>query len=329
MKPADPGDNDPNIVPDIAVVIPSYQRAAQLPRLLREMVNQTLALERFEVIVVDDCSVDDTVSVVEEMARLLPYRLRVIRTPRNHGPAAARNLGWRATAAPVVAFLDDDCTPSSGWLEAGLGAFDGHPRPGIVQGATLLPKGADTRVLTDWWICRHVVGPTPLFEGGNLFFPREVLMITGGFDEEIQYYGEDCAAGWRVLEAGFDRAFCLGASVTHPLEHRGFRWYVKNGYLESRIVHCAAKHPGFRKAAFWRSWAFRKEDPAFLAAVAGAMIGLRYRPALLMALPYLWWRRPSIRRISFFRLCLQVPVVDAARIAGHIRGSILHRVFVL
>jgi hypothetical protein len=45
--------------------------------------------------------------------------------------------------------------------------------------------------------------------------------------------------------------------------------------------------------------------------------------------PYLWWRRPSVRHLSFFRLCLQIPAVDAARVAGHIWGSVAHRAFVV
>ncbi len=315
--------------PDIAVVIPTFQRAQALVRLLDELTNQSLPPERFEVLVVDDCSTDDTVTSVEELAQKVPYRLRVFRTPKNHGPAAARNIGWKESEAPFVAFLDDDCTPSVGWLEAGLAAFQAQPRLGVLQGATLLPLGADTSVLNEWWVCRLVEAPTPWFEGCNLFISRRALDVTGGFDEEIRYYGEDCAAGWRVLEAGFDRDFAPDAWVTHPMENRGFGWYVQNGYVESRIVHCAAKHPGFRNEAFWRPWAFRKEDPAFIAALAGALIGLKYRPALLAALPYLWWQRPSVRRISFFRLCLQVPAVDAARIAGHLKGSIAHRIFVV
>jgi GT2 family glycosyltransferase len=314
---------------DIAVVIPTFGRVKPLLDQLRHLVNQSIPSDRFEVIVVDDCSLDDTVMLVKELAEEMPYRLRVFQTPMNHGPAAARNIGWKETLAPVVAFLDDDCTPAPGWLEAGIAAFASQPSLGVLQGATLIPEGADTSVLTDWWVCRLVLRPTPWFEGCNLFISRDALLETGGFDEEIRYYGEDCAAGWRVLEAGFDRGFSYEARVTHPMENRGFRWYVQNGYVESRIVHCAAKHPGFREAAFWRPWAFRKEDPAFLAAAVGLLLGLKFRPALLLMLPYLWWQRPSIRRLSFFRLCLQVPAVDAARVAGHLRGSLDHRILVL
>jgi GT2 family glycosyltransferase len=297
--------------------------------LLGELAGQSLSRERFEVIVVDDCSTDDTLRAVDELSPSLPYRLTSLGTPTNRGPAAARNLGWRATSAPFVAFLDDDCTPDPGWLEAGLQVMRADPEPGVVQGSTHAPDGAEIHGLTDWYIWRVVEHPTPFFEGCNLFFRRDVLSVTGGFDEDIRYYGEDCAAGWRVLEAGYARAFAPLASVRHPVDRRGFVWFVRNGYLESRLVHCGALHPGFRAAAFWRPWAYRREGPALVVAVVGMAAGLRFRPALLLALPYLWWRRPSVRHLSFFRLCLQVPLVDAARVAGHVRGSMAHRVFVI
>jgi hypothetical protein len=131
------------------------------------------------------------------------------------------------------------------------------------------------------------------------------------------------------MEAGYERAFAVDASVSHAVERRGFRWFVRNGLLESRLVHCAAKHPGFRATAFWRPWSYRREDPAFVVALAGIALALWQPLALLLLLPYVWWQRPSVRHLTFFRLCLQVPLVDAARLAGHLGGSLRHRILVL
>ncbi|HUC05066.1 MAG TPA: glycosyltransferase family 2 protein [Acidimicrobiales bacterium] len=314
---------------DIAVVVPTFQRALQLPPLLLTLAEQTLAPERFEVIVVDDCSTDDTAVVVAEWAAKVPYRLRYLRTAQNGGPAAARNLGWQQTPAPFVAFTDDDCVPTPRWLEAGLAAFSARPDVGLVQGRTTVPEGVSIEHLSDWYAWRVIDEATGYFEGCNLFFRRDALEITGGFDEEIAYHGEDCAAGWRVVEAGLGHTFCAEAAVSHPVELRGMRWHIEMGRLERRIVWCAAKHPGYRRTAFWRPWAYRREDPALVAALAGLALSLRFRPALLLVLPYLWWQRPSVRHLTFFRLCLQVPVVDAVRVAAHIRGSLEHGIFVL
>src|SRR3954453_18710822 len=70
--------------------------------------------------------------------------LRVIRPDPGGGPAAARNEGWRAARAPLVAFTDDDCQARPGWLEAGLRAARENPGA-FVQGPTEpIPEGYPT-----------------------------------------------------------------------------------------------------------------------------------------------------------------------------------------
>ena len=322
-------------VADIAVVIPTFRRTDDVCALVRGLEKQTLAAESFEVIVVDDCSGDTTVAELEALVDQVPYRLRVLCTPRNAGPAAARNIGWQATDAPVLAFTDDDCAPDAGWLEEGLAALGAHPLAGVVQGRTCAPDGVSIDGLTDWWVWRVVEGIEPEFMACNIFYRRATFAggegrgASGGFDEEIGWWGEDSAAAWRVIEAGWEAAFAADAVVVHPVQRRGWGFFVRNGLAERNMVRLGVEHPGYRAAMYWRPWAYRKEDVAFVVAAFGVVLGRRFRPALLLALPYVWWRRPSARSLSFFRLCLQVPVVDAARVAGHLRGSWEHKVFVV
>jgi GT2 family glycosyltransferase len=318
---------------EISVVITTYQRSGRIASLLEHLCQQTLAHSRFEVIVVDNCSTDDTSKVVRDLIPKLPFRVNLLRMSRNQGPAAARNLGWQATTTPLQAFLDDDVTPSRKWLEAGLAAFGDQPRAGVIQGPTRVPPDVDLTGIgwgpPNWETLHTIEHPTPFFESCNIFYRRQALETTGGFDEDIGLWAEDTSLGWRVLEAGWDRGFAALAAVTHPVDRRGCRHFIRLGLRERNLIRVGVEHPGFREEAYWRAWAFRKEDAAFAAAVAGVAAGLRYRPALLLLLPYIWWRRPSIRHLSFFRLCIQIPLVDAARSYGHIRGSVAHRVLVL
>lgn len=315
------------------MVIPTYNRSARVAGLLSLLGQQTLEPDRFEVVVVDDCSTDDTSTVIGALASRLPFSVRLTTTPTNSGPATSRNLGWRTATAPLLAFLDDDCTPIAGWLEAGLTALRQQTRAGVIQGRTHVADDVDLIPVAvgppNWEVFHLINRPTPYFESCNIFYRREVMEATGGFDEEIAWWGEDTAAGWRALQAGWERGFAFWAEVTHPVDRRGWAWFVRNGLNERNLVRLAAELPAYRAAAFWRPWAYRREDAAFVAALVGALVGLRFRPALLLALPYVWWKRPSMRHRSFFRLCLQIPLVDAARIAGHVRGSLDHRVFVI
>ncbi len=328
--------------PAVSVVIPTHDRSARCADLLRLLASQSVGLDRFEVIVVDDCSTDDTTEVLAALRTEVPYRLVALRTPANGGPAAARNLGWAAASAPVVAFTDDDCLPGPGWLAAGLAAFAADPGLGVAQGRTQAPEGVDVSTLQGWYVWRVITEATPYFDACNIFYRRSALQATGGFDEQIGWWstrpgagstpvawGEDSAAGWAVVEAGWGRRFVADAVVVHEVEERGWWWHVRYGYLDRIIVALGVQHPGYRQEAFWRPWAYRREDAAFLAAVAGAVLAWWWRPAAVAVLPYLWWRRPSIRRPRFVQMCLGNLAVDAARASGRLHGALRYRTFVI
>ena len=120
----------------VSVVIPTYERAARLPGLVAALEAQSLPLRDFDVIVSDDGSRDDTQAVLADLAARTRLALHVVNNPTNRGPGRARNLAWRSSEAPIIAFTDDDCLPDPGWLEAGLARLE-NTSVGIVQGRTL------------------------------------------------------------------------------------------------------------------------------------------------------------------------------------------------
>lgn len=293
------------------------------------LARQTLPPDQWEVLVVDDCSGPGLQPTLAGLPRRCPAPLQVLSTERNSGPAVARNLGWGKAGAELLAFCDDDVVPDPEWLEAGLAALEADPFAGVVQGRTRVPDGVDVLELPEWSLWRQIEGAGPFFEGCNIFYRRAALEEAGGFDEEINWWGEDTSTGWKVVEAGWHRRYAPDAGVVHDVELRGPAWFFRNGWLEKNVVALAAAHPGYRQEAFWRPWAFRKRDAAFVVAAASALAGLHWRPALLGVLPYLWWGRPSIRRPAFLRTCVEIAAVDAARSAGHLTAALRHRVLVL
>ncbi|MBV9492535.1 MAG: glycosyltransferase family 2 protein [Verrucomicrobia bacterium] len=100
-------------MPDISVVIPTYNRAQLLAKALSSLPDG--GDQRLEVIVVDDGSTDDTELVVRKAERSIKF-LRQSRT----GPGAARNLGWQAASGRYVAFLDSDDV----WLPWTLSTYE-------------------------------------------------------------------------------------------------------------------------------------------------------------------------------------------------------------
>lgn len=314
--------------PEIAVVVPTYRRPDRLRRLVNALARQTIDPGRWELFVVDDCSGDASVDeLLLELPRLVPVAATALRTPRNGGPAVARNLGWRAASAPLIAFMDDDVVPDPQWLEAGVRAFD-DPAVGVVQGRTCLPDGVDWKTLPPGYSWRTIEEKSPHFEACNIFYRRAALEATTGFDEDLAWWGEDTTVGWQVLENGWSGEFAAKARGVHDVEHKALKWWVTNGWLEHHLIVLADRHPGFRRGAFWRPWAYRRRDAVFVLAVVSLAAGLRWRPAVLGVLPYIWYGRPSAHHRRP-RALVELGIVDAARGAGQIFGAIRHRMIVI
>src|ERR1043165_7494041 len=96
--------------PPVSIVIPVYNR----PALVREAIDSALAERGVEVIVVDDCSTDDTWDALARYGDAI----RAVRLPRNSGQSAARNHGLDLATAKYVKFLDSDDLLAAGHLDA-------------------------------------------------------------------------------------------------------------------------------------------------------------------------------------------------------------------
>lgn len=311
---------------EISVVVPTYRRPQLLARMVAALEAQTLDRERFEVLVVDNGSDDDTSTVLAGLAAASPLHLRPLRVDVNAGPAPARNLGWRSARGRFVAFTDDDCIPRSDWLEQGLAVCGASPGLGVLQGATLRPAGHPP--IGPLTLYRETTTPSPYFEGCNLFFPRAVLERSGGFDETFPFGGEDTAAGWAAIEQG-EWLFDESTVVTHDVSERPLGWHLRMAWREGNLLDVAARYPGLRRHAFWRPWAHRRTSVAFPLAALGLVAALRWRPAALAALPWLWLRRPPLSRRDAPRVLAVRALNDAVVCAGMLNASVRNRTLAL
>ena len=109
----------------ISVVIPCFNSAATIERALRSIEHQTIKPN--EVLVVDDASSDNTVSIIEQYAQTSSLNIRVIKQSMNGGPSVARNAAWNHAASEFIAFLDADDQWHTQKLELQLGAMLANP----------------------------------------------------------------------------------------------------------------------------------------------------------------------------------------------------------
>jgi glycosyltransferase involved in cell wall biosynthesis len=304
--------------PDLAVVVATYRRASLLPRLVAALEAQRGAGD-FEVVIVDDCSPDDTQAVLGDLQRTSTVPLRVLKQSRNAGPAAARNRGWRATAAGRLAFTDDDCVPQPDWLatlSAGLDDAD------VVQGRTA-PDPQQAQAHGPFSRTLDVPAMDGFFQTCNIAYRRDWLERLEGFDEDFRHpMGEDTDLAWRALEQDARAVFAADAVVHHDVRPSSALVVVKDSARWESVVLIVRKHPELRTKLHSRFFWKAAHPPAAVAALGllgAAVAGSRARrlAALSLLLPYVNHRvrQAPLAGVGPRRRVLLLPAAFAVDIA--------------
>jgi N-acetylglucosaminyldiphosphoundecaprenol N-acetyl-beta-D-mannosaminyltransferase len=228
-----------------SVVIATYNRPAELQRLLHSLAEQTVMPA--EVIVVDDGSHQPA---APEAPVGLP--LRVIRQA-NGGAGSARHTGIDAATGDVIVVVDDDMTVNPEFVAQHLGQHEGGAQ--VVQGRFFNSEPAGGRPLFDRFIAQQQsdyfdrcaadasnVLPAR-FSTGNVSFRRDFYHQVGGFDRSLRFR-EDSELGIRFAAHGARFGFADRAVATHdePVETLR-RWLdVAERYGEAEVA-MHARHP--------------------------------------------------------------------------------------
>ncbi len=216
---------------DAVIVVVAFNEAPRIRDCLEALLNQVTD-QRFEVLVVDDGSSDDTSRVVNQM-KVLDRRLNLIRHDVNLGRGAARRTGQDAAVARHIGFVDADIIVSPDWLQRCSDALNDFSAVSAVP----MPDG-DSAVV--WRIFGATVRPRLGFSGitgNNVIFDAEVLR-RNPFDARYSL-GEDFRLSHRLLESGFKLSVLSDLTV----EHRESKTYAKTIQYMWETGVDAASHP--------------------------------------------------------------------------------------
>jgi len=269
---------------DVTIIVCTYNRAP----LLRDALASLSALEtggrfRYEVVVVDNASSDETSSVIEHAARNAPVPIRGVYEPRE-GVACARNRGINEASGQWIAFFDDDQVADPNWL-AELLAMAREKRVRCVGGANrLFLPNVGSRELSP--ACRALLGEavrrdTPRRYSrktapgtGNLLIHRSVFEKVGTFDESLREAGEDTDLYGRIYAAKIEAWYTPKAIAHHVVPP----YRLNPDYLRWKSL----RNGGHLARRNLRDWG----RVALLLAVAA-----RLAQALALNLPRLVWAR--------------------------------------
>ena len=277
--------------PVACVIICSYNRAKLLERALRSLARQTLPPERFELVVVDDGSSDETAGVCESLRRDGLPNLKYVHTG-HRGLASARNAGVQSTAAERILFMDDDCVAAPDWVERMIAAVGRHP---AIAGAVATSRDSFCRLCNNIsqfyaFMPSRKPGPVDFIAGANMGFRRAVIEEVGGFAENLRH-AEDMEFILRARGKGYRPCFEPEAVVTH----------LPDRITLAQIIRHAARHAEHtillrqRHRRTLRT-PFLLRSPALL--LAGApLIALKVTAGIYAGdrkLLRLWWTAPVV-----------------------------------
>jgi len=316
----------------VSVVIPTRGR----PELLRRCLDALLAQDfdnAYEVVVVDD---GDDPSTGQLIVGLDPSGrcIRRLATSTPRGPAAARNIGWRAASGQIVAFTDDDCIPHRHWLQNGLAAFtDGIA---AASGSILVPLPENP---TDYERNAHGLQYSE-FATANCFYRRDILDEAGGFDERFTApWREDSDLHFRMIARNARLGRAMGAIVSHPLQDPPFAVSVRQQRKSMFNALLYKKHPELYRRRIQPAppWQYYTIVLVALAAV-GFGLGGRSRSAAVAA--GLWTgltgrfctvrlKGTSHHPFHVVEMILTSILIPPLAVFWRLRGAIKFRVFFL
>lgn len=208
----------------ISIVIPTLGRPALLRRVLDRLDAQTAPADGFEAVVVADAA-EERLDELDDAVADRPYAARRLSAPRP-GASAARNAGWRAAAAPLVLFVDDDILPEPQLVAQHL---DWHARnPADEVGVLGHVRWADELRVTPFmrWLEHGIQFDYPNIAGveagwgrfytANASVKRALVERVGGFEEDALPFGyEDLDLALRMRAHGFRLLYNRAAVAEH------------------------------------------------------------------------------------------------------------------
>jgi glycosyltransferase involved in cell wall biosynthesis len=235
----------------VSAVICTHNRAGYLTKAIHSLVHQSMPRDKYEIIIVDNCSSDDTKEVVQQFREQANIRYVYESTL---GLSYARNAGWRNAKGHYIAYLDDDAIACPDWLNKIVDVFETViPRPGCVGGKVEplweapRPKWLSAELVPgltviDWSDTPHVV--TDLSRqwlvGANLAFPVEILERFGGFVSGLDRAGKkllssgDVFLEKQIAKAGYTCFYHPGMAVSHHIQKSRLKkaWFIRRYYWQ-------------------------------------------------------------------------------------------------
>ncbi|TQR85177.1 glycosyltransferase [Mycobacterium hodleri] len=271
---------------DISVVIPVRNGGDFIGNQLNALLAQK-SFAKFEIVVADNGSTDDTAQIVQEFAQR-DARVRLVDASRGVGVNVPRNVGVRAASGDRILLTDADDVVHAGWIQAYWKAFRNGAH---TAGGSLHRVLADGTVLAkESKLYTSKMSESAYANGTNCGFTREAYDAVGGFDEDLAGGGDEIDFFARTSRIGY-RMTLVPDAVVDKLQHTDL----------SKVFH---QHFNFGRGEVNVAKKFR---PRMVCSPVAAVAGMQ------AALWFLLWatvgRVPRVRRKAVMMLGLSLGIL--------------------
>lgn len=202
----------------VSVVVTTYNRCGMVVETINSIISQSYG--NLEVIVVDDCSIDDTVMTLN---REFGDRIRLLKTPKNSGVQTATNIGLAACKGEFICATGDDDIWHPDKVRRCVEVLqqDKIQRYGIVCTSVNFKSNGCLKpayIKRPKNIVRHLLARNGVIYGSAALFRSELLKVVGNFDEYVTK-GTDSAFFRKALLAGYDIYWIADALVDYRIDN--------------------------------------------------------------------------------------------------------------
>lgn len=212
--------------PEVSVIIPVYNNIKYTYACLKSIYKNPPQCS-VEIIIVDDCSTDNTQAVLANIKGI-----RVIRNKENSGFIRSNNNGAHAAKGQYLFFLNNDTQVLPGWLDELVNTFSLHPKTGLVGSKLIYPDGrlqeAGGIIWNDasgWNFGKFDDPNKPEYNylraadycsAAAIMLPRDLFLSLGGFNEHyLPAYCEDSDLAFTVRQAGYQVLYQPLSQIVH------------------------------------------------------------------------------------------------------------------
>ncbi|PTB20711.1 hypothetical protein C9I57_12900 [Trinickia symbiotica] len=240
---------------DFSVVVPCHNEAAYIGNLLHDLTKQTIGLQQFEVILVDNSSSDATSEVIWEFARgHKELNVRLVHEYRM-GVSRARNAGAAAAKGTTLVFLDADNRVSPTFL-SGL-SHHMHEKDSVAGTIRTLPDIADVRAFFVFWTL-ELIKMLLRRPFGKSYVHKSLYKDSGGYNERVAL-GENVEFLVRVKSLAKRNGRVFG-HIRRPI-YCSLRRFHKQGYFRILLPWLVA-YCGFFSLQYQTMTSIEGRDPA-------------------------------------------------------------------